>query len=406
MTYQKLELELGTDINQSKTQEQTPTNHVAKKENEHLEQLLKTKNKLKQIKDNLNKIIDSVEHNQSLLARAAVYWHDLPVWKKIIAGVVLTLPLLAIGILANLAALITLSIVMTIVYTASSILLDNHQNHNKDHLDSLKAGISSLADLLNEVIESLSLIREQLALDLDKLHQEVSRLTAHIDELGKQISTLTLQINHLTDTEYALRATQIELEALTQTLKGSIDEQSQLLETTQKELDQVVLDYKLNQIQLSAKVNELDEIKVQMGLEVKQAQSIGLVLNETVKLLTDSVIEDKEQRGAFQKRLDEFLANKEQSFDHIVERICNAERKLAHVTDELSQSNQRYSELLDQQELLIARLERMVNAHPEEIQEPSSPIEPSINGLSHGFFAIRKEPSFMKEQTHRIEITV
>ena len=85
---------------------------------------------------------------------------------------VLTVPLLLIGLLANLAALITLSIVTVIVYTASSILLDNHQSQNTDNIENLNAGISSLVDLLDTVISTLELLREQLTIEIDAFQKE------------------------------------------------------------------------------------------------------------------------------------------------------------------------------------------------------------------------------------------
>ena len=83
-----------------------------------------------------------------------------------------------------------------------------------------------------------------------------------MDQFCEQINILKSEIIELTDTEKALRATQIELELTAKTLKGSIEEQSQVLGNTQKELDQVVLAYKDNQNQLSDKIKELDEVKV------------------------------------------------------------------------------------------------------------------------------------------------
>jgi peptidoglycan hydrolase CwlO-like protein len=60
------------------------------------------------------------------------------------------------------------------------------------------------------------------------------------------------------------------------TLKCSIEEQSQVLENTQNELEQVVLAYKDNQNQLSDKIKELDDIKLKMGKEVVRHNRLPL----------------------------------------------------------------------------------------------------------------------------------
>ncbi|MHA3124352.1 LegC2/C7 family Dot/Icm T4SS effector (plasmid) [Legionella pneumophila] len=338
-----------------------------------------------------------MNQNLSLLSSAANLWNKIPLWQKITAGVVLTVPLLLIGLMANLAALITLGIVTAIVYTASSFLLDNHQSQNTDNNEQLNAGISSLVELLDTVISILDLLREQLAIEIDAFQKENERLTESVQQFCEQIKTLKSQISELNDTEKALRATQIELELTAKTLKGSIEEQSQVLENTQKELERVVLAYKDNQNQLSDKIKELDEVKVKMSKEVDQAQSLSLVLRSTVEALSNTVIADEEQRTSFQLRLNEFLTNKEKSFDQVAERICKAERKLAVVTKQLEESNQRYRKLLDRQEQQIIRLEQIDVVQPEEVQESFDGVKPSING----FYAIKKEPPFLHTSTHR-----
>lgn len=396
MAYQKLELELASDLHQSENIEQDSLTQKTKKDKERFEKMVTTQNKIQKIKADLNKLIQSMNNNPSLLSRAASFWNEIPLWQKITAGAVLTIPLLMIGLMANLAALITLSIVTGIIYTVSHILLENHQSQNTDNIENLKAGISSLVDLLDSVISTLELLREQLAIEIDAFQKENARLTANIDQFCDQINTLKSEIIELTDTEKKLRATQVDLEQTATTLKGSIEEQSQVLENTQKQLEEVVQAYKENQNQLSNKIKELDNIKEKMGKEVEQARAVGLVLSGTVETFSNIVIQDKEQRAAFQKRLEEFLTNKEKSFVEVADRICDAERKLSVVTKQLEESNQRYRKLLDRQEQQIIRLEQMDVVQPDEAQESFDGVKPSING----FYAIKKEPPFLSEPTH------
>ncbi|HBD7253170.1 TPA: hypothetical protein KKX04_002708 [Legionella pneumophila] len=393
MAYQKLELELDSDLHQSENIEQDTLAQKIKKDKERFEKMVITQNKIQKIKADLNKLIQSMNNNPSWLSRAASFWNEIPLWQKITAGAVLTIPLLMIGIMANLAALITLSIVTGIIYTVSHILLENHQSQNTDNIENLKAGISSLVDLLDSVISTLELLREKLAIEVDAFQKENVRLTQNVDQFCEQINTLKSEIIELTVTEKKLRATQVDLEQSATKLKGSIEEQSQVLENTQKQLEQVVQAYKENQNQLSDKIKELDDIKVKMGKEVEQARAVGLVLSGTVETFSSMVIQDKEQRAAFLKRLEDFLTNKEKSFVEIADRICDAERKLSVVTKQLAESNQRYRKLLDRQEQQIIRLEQIDVVQPDEVQESFDGVKPSING----FYAIKKEPPFLPE---------
>ncbi|CZP11426.1 ATPase involved in DNA repair [Legionella pneumophila] len=397
MSYQKVELELDSDIHQSEQMEQDTLAQKTKKDKERFEKIVTTQNKIQKIKVDLNQLIQSMNNNPSWLSRAASFWNEIPLWQKITAGAVLTIPLLMIGLMANLAALITLSIVTGIIYVVSHILLENHQNQNTNNTKHLNAGISSLVDLLDTVISTLDLLREQLALEIDAFQKENARLTQNVDQFCEQINTLKSEIGKLTDTEKALRATQIELELTAKTLKGSIEEQSQVLDETQKKLKQVAQEYQDNQNKLADKITELDAVKEQMSKEVDQAQTLALVLRSTVEALSKTVIADEEQRTSFQLRLNEFLTNKEKSFDQVAERIFDAERKLSVVTKQLEESNQRYRKLLDRQEQQIIRLEQIDVDQPEEMQESFDGVKPSING----FYAIKKEPPFFPASTHR-----
>ncbi|HAT9067737.1 TPA: hypothetical protein JBD66_11270 [Legionella pneumophila subsp. pneumophila] len=130
MSYQKVELELASDIHQSEDMEQDTRAQKTKKDKERFEKIVTTQNKIQKIKVDLNQLIQAMNQNPSLLSRAANLWNKIPLWQKITAGAVLTVPLLLTGLMANLAALITLSIVTAIVYTASSFLLDNHQSQS------------------------------------------------------------------------------------------------------------------------------------------------------------------------------------------------------------------------------------------------------------------------------------
>jgi uncharacterized coiled-coil protein SlyX len=382
MSYQKSELELN--------REQDALTNKAKKDKERFEQVVITQNKIKHIKTDLNQLIQAMQHDPSLFSRAASFWDEIPLWQKVLGGVGCSVPLLIIGVLAHLAVLITLSIVTAIGYTGGHILLENHQRHNTDSTQSLKTGISSLVDLLDTVISTLEILHQQLALEIESFQKENERMSKSIGELSGQITTLTSQIKVLNDTEQALRLTQSELERTVKTLKDSIAEQSQVLDETQKELKRVAQEYKNTQNQLADKIIELDAVKERLSKEVDQAQSIILVLRGTVEALSQSVIADGERRTAFQSRLNDFITNKEQSFDQVAERICEAERKLSAVTQQLEESNKRYRELLDRQELQIIRMEQMDAEQPEAALNSCNGVRPSING----FYAIKKEPPF------------
>lgn len=400
MSYQKLELELASNPHHLEQVEQETLTQKIKNDKKRFEKMVTTQNQIQKIKAELDVIIQSMNNNPSYFSRAAIFWNDIPLWQKIIAGAVLTVPLLMMGILVNLGSLIMLSVVAVLVYTGSSILLDNHQRQNTDHIEHLKAGVSSLVDLLDTVISTLECLGEQLAIEIDAFQNENARLTANIGQFCEQINTLKSEIVALTDAEKALRATQVHLEHTATTLKGANDAQSQVLAQTQKQLAQVIHDYKDNQNLLSDKIQELHDTNEHLRREVEQSRAVALVFKGTVETFSNLAIQDKEQQAAFQKRLDEFLTNKEKSFMEVADRICDAEYKLSAMALELEECNQRYYALLDKQEQQIIRLEHIDVVQPEAAQKSFCGVKPSVNG----FYAIKVERPFLVESTHGAEM--
>lgn len=388
MTYQKIESELTTSESQS--EELKSVQQKGKKVPAHLHHINKTKQTLDQIKRDLLSIIDAFAKNPSVFSQAAVFWSKISFWEKIGVGVGLAAPLLVIGILAHLAVIITLGIVTALVYTASSMLLDNHQDQFNSNSEQLKSDITNLANLMNSVIFSLDMLREQLALEIESFQNEIAKLQNSIGQLGAQIETLKIEIKQLTQSEQMLRSTIEKLENTLKALGETITEQSELLKQAQNELDRVIKEYDEKQKKLTDEIEQLNVVKDNLNKELTQVQSLSNILNETVVALSQTVIADSEQRAAFHKRLEDFLNNKEYSFDRIVERICNAEHQLALVTRQLEEANQRHESLLDVQEQHLAWFEQK---REQLVSKDEVQVEVTLKPNIFGFYAIKKESS-------------
>ena len=343
----------------------------------NLEQFKLTQKQLDKIIEDLMKMIDAIALNPSLLSRASSYWGTRPLWQKISAGILLTAPFFIIGIAANISVLLTISIFTLITYTASSLLLDNHHEHNTDRTEHLKKSVSNLVEVLVAVILSLETLQEQF--------------TLNISELSAQIKTLTEHTQRLNDTAQQLNTTKIDLENTVDVLKGTINEQTQLLNKRQKELENACL-------KLSEKISELHLVKTAMGLEINKSQKITAVLKETVASLADTVFLDEQQRIAFFKKMNEFLSNKEASFDKIAERICEAERQLSLVTEELRRTKDEFNrcnlyhrQLLREQENLISRLAQLErNKSTDTLITPLLLQTQILKNM--GFYAFNEQP--------------
>ncbi|WP_298625277.1 hypothetical protein [uncultured Legionella sp.] len=398
MTYQKMEHGLTAPQNASEERESDQQKKNKHTELLHQEQINNTKKKLAQIKTHVLSLTDVYAKNLSIFSEAALYWNKVPLWQKIAAGVCLTLSFLIVGILAHATVLITLGLVSALVYSASSMLLDNHQEHTRHNTEQLKSGISNVTDLMALVTLSLDGLREQLAKDIKSFQTEIDRLNSSIGQLREYIDTLKDTILKLTQSEQMLRLTIVQLQQAINTLNNTIVQQSELLKQTQVELDRVIAEYNTVQKKLTEEINALNAVKEELAKELEQVNTLSKILNETVVSLSHVVIADEATRSAFHKRLEDFLNNKELSFDKIVARICEAEHQLALITRQFEQDNQRHKSLLDEQEQHLICLERIKGQR----QSTSAARESGVIGKAsiNGFYAIKNEPLCDALPTH------
>ncbi|STX28116.1 inclusion membrane protein A [Legionella beliardensis] len=328
-------------------------------EQDNLKKIALTQEHLLQIKNNLGAIIDLLSKDKSIFTKASDYWGDLPIWQKIIGGVVLSFPTLAAGVAAHLGVLLALSGATVVVYATGSIILDDHHSYNKNITEHLKKGIFYLADILSITISALDKIREDLSVEIQKFKTENQKLANNVAVLSEKIESLTNQIELFVATERLLKETQEKLEKEAERLKQSASENEVLLEKNAIELTQVRKDYEQSRRQLNEKVTELVEVKTTLEAEVKKAKNVATALQSTVKTLSGTVIKDGKNREIFQKRITEVIDSGEQSFLVINDRVQSLEKELREVKEQLEQSNNRYHELLDRQETQVERLEKM-----------------------------------------------
>lgn len=343
---------------------QPPALSTLVSDTDSLKNIVATQKQLSQVKESLGSIIDTMAQNPSIFTRASTYFGEMHMWKKITLGLGLSVPTLAAGIFAHVGALLVISGVTVVAYTATGIVLDDHHHCNISIAARLKAGIFNLADVLQLTIDALETIRKKLAEEIEKFKSENIKLAKHVVDLGDQIGTLGTQIECYVETEKMLRSTKDSLEETAVQLKKSTSDQAELIKKNQEELVAVTAAYSKSQEQLSDKIIELTTVKVEMGCEVEKAKNIASVLSGAVSTLSGTVVEDEVQRKAFQAKLDSFLTDKKASFDKVADRIFDAEKELLtvkdelrNVKDELTRSLKSQEVLLDRQEKHIARLE-------------------------------------------------
>ncbi|MFA6302940.1 MAG: hypothetical protein WC627_07390 [Legionella sp.] len=362
---------------------------------------------IKKIKEDLDIILDSMNQNPSYITQFAEFWGELPLWKKIISGLIVTVPLLLIGIFAHVAVATAISICMIVAFAVNSIALDNHHSHKRTNDDRLKKKIHGLADFIGLILESLDVLRSKLNAQIERFAKSNEELEEHINDLYDEIVALHTQINNLQDTEKNLRATQLKLEKTVEDLDASNETASELFEQTINELEQVKADYKSTELLLNEQVRKLSKLNTDLSSELDNAKFIGTTLQNTVGELSNIVLKEKEDCEIFHKKLQDFLLNENQSFANFAAQISKEAKELSHTKDELQRSidmyerlNKMYNDILKRQGIQIDRLTKLPTPEPININIHEKKISEQLSNL--GIYALDTNNPKTEQQADKI----
>ncbi|CEG57665.1 LegC2/C7 family Dot/Icm T4SS effector [Legionella fallonii] len=350
-----------------------------------LESIIEAKQQVSQVKASLGTIIDTMAQNPSIFNRAATYYGELPMWKKILIGMGISIPTLALGVFAEIGVLLVVGGVTAVAYTATGIVLEDHHHCNINIADRLKKGIISLADVLELTIKALDKIGQRLAEEVEKFKAENLKLVNKVSELADQVESLSSQVELFIEIEKMLRQSKTNLEETAASLKKSTTDQSALLKRNQEELERVTKDYERSQKQLSEKVDELKEVKVQMSKEVEKVNQLSTTLAGTVSTLSRVVTADKKQKEALESRLKNCLEENQQDLGSVVVSLNETEDRLEKGREEFELATSRFNHLLERHDQLFERMEGLYARFSEErmVSKQSTDIESTSNLSTH-----------------------
>lgn len=354
------------------------TQETLTQELKSLNAITSTQNQLVKVKSDLDVILSTINANPSIITKYAKEWGKLPTWQKVAGGAVVSVPLI-VGIFAQAGIVLAIGVFSGVAYTASAVILDDHNSCTINIEESLKTGVQGLADVLSTIINALEKIAKDLAFEIEKFKVENLRLTVNIDSLGLKVGELTDQVEMFAATEKLLRNDCEQLEQTSETLKVVVAKNDNLLVKTGEELERVKSEYEKSQKQLCEKVAELGVVRAEMGKEVEKARLVSQTLHGAMNTMSMAILTDSSNREAFQQKLDIYLAGKETSFSQLTTGISDTEKELAKVKDELKEANQRNTELLDRQEGLVKRMEHVAQQYNINIE--NMPAKVNADGL-------------------------
>lgn len=325
--------------------------------------------KLEEIKKQLQNILESLSKNQSYLSRAASFWGPLPRWKKLLFGVAISSPSVAVGLVTNVASLFALTGFTLFTYLGGGAALDDHHHHSQDSINKIKESVTSLATILEVLILALEDIRRNFKEEVEKFKVENIRFKSSLTQFMQQSRILFSQVESLTATDVSLKQRREELEAIIENFKGFSEEDLRQLDEYKNELLNVAHNYKENQLELDKTKTDLNLVEKNLKEQVDKGEKLNEALQGVINTLINLNVRDSAQREQVQKRLNDFLANKEASFHSIAERICKSEELLSLQNEKYASLNEKYSNLLSNNEMVVESYKILLGVTEEKFDQ-------------------------------------
>lgn len=332
----------------------------------NMDALLTEQQSILDIKKHVDLIIESIAQNKSFLTRAAAFWGNRPLWQKIIAGVVLIVPTLIIGIVLQIAIPIVTSVLTLILYTATSYILDHHHDHENGVVEKLKSAVTDLVDMLKEILEQLDVLRQQLAKEIEYFQKENDRLTQRITELNTQINTLMSTTEKLQNTHQELRTERIRLEEIANSLNISIDEYKKLFSLKSIEIEQTEREMQKNQDELSTVITELKQTRSSLTEELDNAKKMSHGIEQFIKQWTQTSFSNETQRADFLNNFEQSLKDVDGHYSQLAQSVLEVNKEWSVLNEQLKQRHLQNELLLEREAIQVERLEKLFAPSPQQ----------------------------------------
>lgn len=317
---------------------------------------------LARIREELANLLNTLDDRQSFISRLANIWGPLPLWKKVCFGLLLSSPSLAIGVVTNVAPLLALTGFTLFTYLGGGMALDNHHHCNRDTISRIRTNVLSLSNMLEIVIVSLDNIRRYFQNEVEKFKAENNRFSDSLRDFMLQTQQLFGEVESLNTTDQSLKKRREDLELTIEKLKTHSKIDKDQLKEYKLELFQICENYKKNQLELADTTSNLERVRNQLQDQVMRSEKATASLKRNLDTVLELAVGGEERRQKFQERVEEFIENKEISFDTIAARLCDVEENLAA-------DNVKYAELLSQQEIFIEKQHILIGALEKQIKE-------------------------------------
>lgn len=338
--------------------QETTTTHKIKTSIEELAEVQSNLDQIPAIKKHISEVLHALAQNPSFFNRVATYWTDIPLWLKIIIGIVAVVPTLVLGIVFQFISLIVISVLSLIIYAGSAYLLDDHNNHTSQPIDQLLEQMDSLADILDQITKSFDPLHKELVQQVTLFHAENDRLIETEETLSDRILKLTQHGENLRETAKGLKNTNEQLQDMNTKIESSNRLQQELLELNIQEMKRIDEEREKNDAALAETIKEIEAVRIDLSERLRQIQVISDAYQANAVIFSNHFIKEQEDRDLLLGKLTEFVSGKNEQLEKVAARILQANTQLAQAKEELRTSNKRNEDLQDRLDKVLTRIER------------------------------------------------
>jgi DNA repair exonuclease SbcCD ATPase subunit len=372
---------------------QLPTDFPSTEGSEN--QLKSREDELSKIQKDIDTLIESIANNPSVLSRVSRYWGNISLWKKIITGVALTVPLLLIGLFFQQITCVILSITIALGFAGLGYVFDDHHKQNQHNTLNIKSGVFSLAEGLDLIKNALKRIRDALSDQIGHFTQENTVFEKHVGAIGKEGESLAKQVERLKLSEKKLASTVNGLSDSNQELKKELETQSKLLDESQAELNRARAHYTQSLQELQTEIERLNELNNRFSDDSTNSKAIAQALRQSHKSFLEVMSTDAKTQAGFLGRLDAFINGKDPSLLQLTESVSEANKRCDEYQKRLQSALNECEQLLKRNKGLVSQLETLVDNN-----QPPSPLTTSPMPLFNHRRISEKSSSTCLTQRH------
>lgn len=271
----------------------------------------KSKDELGELKSVVFKILSSVKPKQSIINRVTNYWIKTPLWLKLLIGIVLVVPLIALGIIFNIVSFILMGIYVGTLFTASWYFISEHSKEvifEKNEIDVL---VSPSIEKVNNALNKLDSLSGDFLDELGILQLRKKELETSVSEVTKQRENSEKLLTDLQKIECGLNDDVMNFSERINSLNKKRDLQVVLFDENKTKIKQVNQERAIKEKQLRKEIEDLNSLNEELASTnntldafIQQTKTISVALVDQTNL-------DKQKKTILKEKLEKFATEKE-----------------------------------------------------------------------------------------------